>query len=530
VIAARATYGVWRRVAAPSARAFGRALDAPECAQTNVWREITGLAAVHLDSWRSRTPLTTYEDVRPALDRLAAGAAPEPGFQNVTRLVPSSGSSGPAKWVPSNRALERAMRRALDPWIVDLTARIPDVAAGPAYWSVSPAASPPPHRARLAVGFEDDAAYLGGFLEPLVRRVLVAPPGLRRAISVDGFQYATLLLLLAEADLRLISVWHPSFFDVLLDLRASHWPRLLHDLERGTFRPPADLGAAATEAVESRLRRLPRRAAVLRELGPDAATALVWPRLACLSAWGDAAAAGPLRHLAARVAPSAVEAKGILATEAFVSLPFGGRHPLAIRSHFFEFLAADGRCLLAHEVLRGERYEIVVTNQAGLARYRLGDVVEVDGWVGATPSVRLVGRADRVVDLTGEKLSEAFVASALARALPPEPADAFALLAPQRAEAEASGAPRGYVLFVGPSIADATGLAARLDRALRDNPHYSWSRDLGQLAPPRAVTIGLCDAAAHAAVLRAEARGRTFGAVKPSVLSARDDWHFPPQQ
>ena len=89
-------------------------------------------------------------------------------------------------------------------------------------------------------------------------------------------------------------------------------------------------------------------------------------------------------------------------------------------------------------------------------RYRLGDRVRVNAFVGHTPSLEFLGRDDQVQDLRGEKLSESFVAGVLHNILASvSPPPTFAMLAP-----ESAGVPR-YTLFV--EDAAATGiLAARL--------------------------------------------------------------------
>ncbi|MEO6184545.1 MAG: GH3 auxin-responsive promoter family protein, partial [Verrucomicrobiota bacterium] len=62
------------------------------------------------------------------------------------------------------------------------------------------------------------------------------PSLVQRAASLETFRYATLLCLLRCRDLRLISVWHPSFLSLLLDALPSHWKNLLFDIEKGACR------------------------------------------------------------------------------------------------------------------------------------------------------------------------------------------------------------------------------------------------------------------------------------------------------
>ncbi|MDO8543308.1 MAG: GH3 auxin-responsive promoter family protein [Opitutaceae bacterium] len=171
----------------------------------------------------------------------------------------------------------------------------------------------------------------------------------------------------------------------------------------------------------------------------------------------------------------------------------------------------------------GETYEVIVTTAGGLWRYRLGDRVAVDGFVERTPSLRFLGRAGAVVDICGEKLSEAFVGSVIrcvtAASAPPV---RFAMLAQ---EEDAGG--RHYTLYLEGGCTP--GLATRLDAGLCANPHYAWCRELGQLRIPEVFSIG-SDAYARYAAAEV-ARGRRLGEIKPIALSPRSDWsrHFSPR-
>jgi hypothetical protein len=101
----------------------------------------------------------------------------------------------------------------------------------------------------------------------------------------------------------------------------------------------------------------------------------------------------------------------------------------------------------------------VVTTGGGLYRYRLKDRVKVTGFLGATPSLKFLGKNGNYSDRVGEKLSEAFVGRAIqeATSLLSEP-PRFALLAP-----EAVGDGFRYTLFIEGTVDE--GLAQRLDQA-----------------------------------------------------------------
>jgi hypothetical protein len=479
-----------------------------------------------VEAYQSSVPVTTYDDLEPFIRSIAAGNRQVLTRAPVLRFAPSSGSTSAAKLVPQTQELQKEFNLAVDAWVADLYRRQPSLILGPAYWSVTPAISfeaiaaarlgPSTERAAVPVGFDDDSAYLGGVRQQLVRAMLVMPDEVRRIADPEVFRYVTLLFLVRARGLRLISVWHPSFLARLMDAIPTHLERLIVDLARGTLTPPGPLAADVQDALAGMLRPAPRRAAALRRLSNPSARE-VWPDLMLVSCWGDGPAAPYASRLARELPGVFVQRKGLIATEAIVTIPFGGLHPLAIRSHFFEFLDPQGQYRLAHELARDVEYTPIVTTGGGLYRYRLGDRVVVDGWIEGTPSLRFVGRGDRVSDRFGEKLSDGFVASVLAGLFEGSPPPRFAMLTP-----ETTAGKTAYTLLVEPDSSLPRGLATSLERALRKNPHYAWCVDLGQLRPARVVRVG--PGADRAYVDACVAKGQRLGDVKPVSLHTDSGW------
>ena len=463
--------------------------------------------------FQERVPLSSYESYVEAIGRMRVGARNVLTSARVRCLQPSSGSTRAAKLIPYTADLQAEFSRAVGPWVFDLARTTPRLLGGPAYWSISPAAAAREDGtstgagARTRLGFESDSAYLGGWLRRLADGTLVACEDLKHAGDIAEFRHRTLLRLVSTPELRLISVWHPSFLTLLLDVLAASWSELLADLARG-------LPAAG------RLRReppRPRRARELAQADPRRPRS-IWPRLALVSCWGDAQAATLLAQLRARLPGVAIQPKGLMATEAVVSLPFAGQHPLAIRSHFFEFIDAAGNARTAWQLEQDESYSVVVTTGGGLYRYQLRDRIRVTGFLHATPCIRFTGKEDSISDLRGEKLSEGLAASILSRLLPAYvPGARFALLAP-----EAEGATPGYVLFVECEAPPSTQLSAALESALAANPNYAYCVRLGQLRP--AAVERVAAGAAERYLERLRASGQRLGNIKPAALSPLVGW------
>jgi len=74
-----------------------------------------------------------------------------------------------------------------------------------------------------------------------------------------------------------------------------------------------------------------------------------------------------------------------------------------LRSHYLEFHDAAGRVRRSSELQQDHEYNVVLTTGGGLWRYRLDDRVVVDGMLGPTPFIRLVGKSAQLSDRVGEK-------------------------------------------------------------------------------------------------------------------------------
>jgi hypothetical protein len=461
-----------------------------------------------------RVPLNDYNDLKPWIERIIGGEKQVLTGEAVTHLIPTSGSSGARKLIPFTASLQREFNAAVGPWLIDLLRQFPGIAGGPAYWSVTPITSDAETEdSAVPIGFDADTAYLGGTRQRLASVVMAVPDELRFVKDMDVFRYVTLLCLLRQRELRLVSVWHPSFLSLLLDALPANWQDLLTDIRSGQCQYAEILPPVVRTALK--LRPLPERANELSSADPRKPETL-WPHLKLISCWGDGYAKFTKADLKHRFPGVFAQSKGLLATEAAMTIPFQGLHPIAVRSHFFEFLDSQGKIQLTHELEENKIYEVVVTTGGGLWRYRLQDQVQVIGFVGKTPSLRFLGRVGNISDRFGEKFSESFVVQAMQEALgESNPLPRFALLAPDEGHASCC-----YTLYIEGEIQDA--LAARLDTALQKNPQYAWCRKLGQLKLLRLFKI---ETSGYEVFITSRlSQGKRVGEIKPCLLSPESGW------
>jgi len=474
-----------------------------------------------------RVPIVAYDDLRNSIERMANGEQSVLVQEPVIAFEETGGSSGGRKLVPYTAASLQSFQRGLLPWLDDLFVENPELAAGSAYWSISPACRDLRHAAGgLPIGLSNDAAYFGEDMAQAIFMSLSVPPDVGKIRNLDQWRRVTLLYLLTDKSLSLISVWSPSFILELLRFARKNVASLAACIADGRFEKldSADDSLSLSFPLARRSPD-PQRAALVAAVLADPLPRYerIWPNLRIISCW-DHASSRPYAEELRRHFPSVlVQGKGLLATEGMTSFPLCdfAMPVLALESGFYEFVGIDGLVKRAHEVVKNEEYELLLTNHSGFYRYAIGDRVRIDGFAGNTPTLEFVGRDQLQSDLCGEKLTEAFVLQVLRKF------DlGFSMLV---VEAKTkTQAPPGYVLLVdGQQISktDTNEMAKEIDLALGANPQYSYARRMNQLAPLQLTRCINPQASWLALGMR---NGQRLGDIKPPALCTRHDWrdHF----
>lgn len=474
---------LWRATCEPARRRLAHALVNPQAAQHAVLERILqnhsnckyaanhglrpGMSAA---DFCDAIPTCNYSDLQPWIERLKRGERDLLFMGRTQAFERSSGSTSAAKWIPFNDGLRVEFQEAVRAWMGDLYYRYPKLSGGRAWWVVSPLAD---HRTTttggIPVGLESDDDYLGGCEKVLASWLRV---GTGKAASTDWqscLQKTTDDLMKAR-DLRLISVWNPSYLMILWDL-------------------------------------------IQKRCGGNCDPKEIWPNLTIISAWADAGAARDASKLREIFPHVAFQSKGLLATEGVITLPWRDDDAAsvpALNSHFLEFQQwPDGKCYQLHELQQGEIYQMIITTSGGLWRYRLGDLVRAEGIEINTPRLRFIGRSDGVCDMRGEKLNPVFVAQVFARFT-----QSFALLSPC-----AASEPPHYVL----NTTDSQLCADHVDRALRENPYYDHARSVGQLGAVRKFHVIELDPTKKF-MERCLQLGQRAGTIKETALHPKTGW------
>jgi GH3 auxin-responsive promoter len=436
--------------------------------------------------FRREVPLSRYADIAPAIDRMARGEQGVLCSEPVIFFALSSGTTGASKRIPATASSFAWQRR----YYTGLNPAVPSRALPGGH-------DPHPGISLLS------AAGAGARTEGGIPVALASANGLARVRRIAPYLWASPWPVFEVADLDASWYLHARFglgarsakflnavfaphLVAWLGLVEARWESLLRDITDGTIAADLALPAAQRSALAAALAPDPARARELARAAAPGFAGLVrraWPRMRYASTVITGPFAAALPRLRASLGDLPIHTTCWSASEGMLGLNLDldrpERYVLCNGCAYFEFIPlADAaqeqpptRGLA--ELERGTCYEIVLTNAAGIYRYRLGDIAEVVDFHGEAPVLAFRYRIGTILDLVGEKTSEEQALAAVQEAVGRERLVEYA------AWPDAAASPPRYVLYleVAGAAPDAAALAARLDAALAAaNPAYAGYR------------------------------------------------------
>eukprot|EP00057_Strongylocentrotus_purpuratus_P004155 XP_003728140.2 PREDICTED: indole-3-acetic acid-amido synthetase GH3.2 [Strongylocentrotus purpuratus] len=381
---------------------------------------------VSAEEFRKRHSLTTYEDYKPYVERVMAG---EQGV--MTQVIPNafvqtSGTTGPSKYFPQrdHRYLLTSIMDVLYTHLHELCPRL-GMLQKKLFHYVQPVMS----RAKNGGSIRSAMSlYEDGFMASCY----TTPPSGFRIQSFNEANYIHLLFALLDPNTGVFCGTFIGGIDTLMKKLEQCWEDIVDDIEHGTITEKvkfddADIRSSLEQALGG---GHPERAGELRrqfEKGFNGIMKRVWPNLEVLAAvdntgiWPDV---------------KAKYAEGI----PFVSIGYGNsegmilaicpwfhedNHSMVFCTNlaFFEFIRLEDskesqpKTLLIDELEIGQEYEIVFTQDSGLYRYRVGDVIRITGYHYNCPTFEFMFRMGLILNLRYEKMNQVVLKAGLQSAV-----------------------------------------------------------------------------------------------------------------
>jgi hypothetical protein len=451
-----------------------------------------GFASVRsVADFQRAVPATDYDVLEPLIERVRKGDREVLTAERPSMFATSSGTTGRAKYIPVTPAYLREYSHAVHVHMHRLFVDFPDVLQGQA---LVPSSSDREGHTSAGIPYGAISGYLTRTQPGLIKRFYVLPYALSNVKDVDAKYYLTLRAAI-EADVRMIVMPNPSSLILLAEKLEAFADELIFDVRRGSVHP--DFESRATPAgLQLSVRSNPTRAAQLADVLRRTGRLLprdVWPNLRVISCWKGGTMPLYLRRLPELYGDCPVRDLGYMASEGRGGTPLvnsGSAGVLAITSHFFEFVPEDQIdrpdpvFYTCDQLEPNRQYYVYFTTSGGLYRYHINDVIRVVDFYHDTPVIQFVRKGQGISSITGEKLTESQMTTALLQAL-----DAESVRLGHFTACVALGDRPAYAFYIegadSESIEKLRRFARNVDRALCiNNAEYEAKRLSQRLGPP----------------------------------------------
>nr|XP_054767600.1 uncharacterized protein LOC129274884 [Lytechinus pictus] len=382
----------------------------------------------NVEEFRKRHPLTTYEDYKPFIERVMAGERGVMTQQLPDAFIQTSGTTGPSKYFPQ-RNHKYVLTLALDILFANIHNICPRLGLLQkrlfqyVHPVISRAKSGGSIRSALSF-YEDDG---------LVASCYSTPPSGFRIQSFQTANYIHLLFALLDPNLGALGGGFIGSIASMMNQLEQCWEDIVCDIERGTINEKVKFDD--DDGIRSSLEQAlgnghPERAGELRrqfKKGFDGIMRRLWPNLELMYGVDNTGIWPDLKK---------TYASGLQ----LVNIGYGSSEGMFLACSpwyhednrsmafwpslaFFEFIRLEDskqsqpKTLLIDELEVGQEYEIVFTQESGLYRYRVGDVVRITGYHYNCPTFEFMYRLGLILNLRYEKMNQVVLKEGLQSAV-----------------------------------------------------------------------------------------------------------------
>jgi hypothetical protein len=376
-----------------------------------------------IEDYQKNVPISNYNSLQKYIELMKNGQENILTSQKPIMFAITSGTTGKQKFIPVTKDFVNEYKTAWQNWIYYALKDHPNMLDKKIIVFVSPAV-----QGRLADG--TPYGSISGLLEEI-------QPGIvkkRYGLSNDVFRikdydarYYVISRIMAEEEVSVITTPNPSLILLICKKMIQHRKDLIEDIEKGTLSKNYEVEPEIREKIEAALKPNPSRASFLRSL--DSKNAFypekIWKDLVMIGCWKEGNMPLYLRQFPKYFGNIKIRDIGLMASEGRFSIPTDDIHGeglVSLTSHFYEFIPEEEKesrhpqALTADKIELDKKYYIVLTASNGLYRYDLNDIIRVTGFVNKCPVIEFLHKGEHFSSITGEKLSEWQVVSAVKHA------------------------------------------------------------------------------------------------------------------
>ncbi len=369
------------------------------------------------EEFRDSLPVVEYTDIDFHIERIMSGVHNVLTSEPVLMFNMTSGTTGSPKYIPVTRQGLKRTGRLMRQWLCHALSDHPSLLEGHSLCITGAAVE---GRLGSGIPFGSASGVINSSLPAWVRNSFAIPSATSEIADYET-RYYVMARLSYGKPVSFIATPNPLTLSNLVKTAMLRQEEIVRAIYNGWL----------SESLRSRndviTAGIP--AAIHPALGPDRSRALFlekvvertgrllpvdcWPDLRLIGCWLGGSIGFHAESLAGYFGSVPLRDIGYMASEGCMTLPLQDHSPsgvLALRNNYYEFIpeaqidSAHPDILTVCELEPGKCYKVLLTNENGLYRYDINDIVKVEGFHRQTPVISFLRKSGNFLNIAGEKL------------------------------------------------------------------------------------------------------------------------------
>ncbi|MFH1641453.1 MAG: GH3 auxin-responsive promoter family protein [Nanoarchaeota archaeon] len=373
-----------------------------------------------IEDFQRNVPIRKYKDFKRYIDEMKIK-----GSQNVLTKEPftmfgvSSGTTGTPKFIPVTRSFIEQYRRDWDIWVYFAYKDHPKMFDGKILVMVG---AEKEGQTKIGINYGSISGVIQNTQKKIIQHFYCLPNSVYKIKNYEA-KYYTILRIALEQNISTIVTPNPSMILILCKKINEYKNEIISDIETGKLSKDYTVEENIREELE--FKPNPKRAFELMKIDKTHKGLYpkhIWTKLSLIGCWKEGTLPIYLTQFPKYFGNTPVRDIGLISTEGHASIPVtdeakGG--VLTVNSSFFEFIDIKDikkripEVYTLMELERDKDYFLIMTNPNGLYRYFTNDIVKVVGYYNKTPIIEFLHKGEHVSSITGEKITEWQVVTAM---------------------------------------------------------------------------------------------------------------------